>query len=134
MTGSGACDSQYTAAGYDEVDAGENYIMNGTGGHCDYGSGQTGCFYRFAHTFNTGTNFAFQIQNAIGNVSNDGRWAIFPSDWGKTLGCTNGTADGVSGCPLASTDATCANATGGSLATTACPRGDLFVVDLLSAH
>ncbi|HEV7217224.1 MAG TPA: hypothetical protein VGN39_00015 [Terriglobales bacterium] len=45
-----------------------------------------GTVYREAHTYNTGTSVYFSTANAIGSVSTDGRFVIFPSDWMKTLG------------------------------------------------
>jgi hypothetical protein len=42
---------------------------------------------RFCHTFNTGKSPLFSIQNAIGSVSQDGKFMLFCSDWqGQTQG------------------------------------------------
>ena len=45
-----------------------------------------GTVYREAHTYNTGTSVYFSTANAIGSISTNGRFVIFPSDWMKTLG------------------------------------------------
>ncbi len=95
-SGSEACDPAYTAAYYDEIIAGENFIANASARHCDYGSGATGCMYRFAHTFNTGTNWNFNTQNAVGSVSPDGRFLAWASDWNATLGCMDGSTSCLS--------------------------------------
>ncbi len=76
----------------------------------------TGTVYRFAHTYTTGQNWSFDGQNAIGGVSQDGRFYAFTSDWQGTLG-TEGGANG-----------TCTNSPNSS---TAC-RNDVFVVKLSS--
>lgn len=74
--------------------------------HCNYGGGANtaACAYRFGHTFNSGTNWNFSTQNAIANISPDGRFAMVASDWFPTgsatdglnrgFGCTNGD-DGI---------------------------------------
>jgi hypothetical protein len=92
--GTGACVASYPQWGYNEFVCAENSVENTNAHHCDYGAGATACLYRFSHSFNTGTNWNFSVQNAISNVSQDGKWAIFASDWNRTLGCTNGW-DGV---------------------------------------
>jgi hypothetical protein len=74
----------------------------------------SGTVYRFAHTFATGLNWNFSGQNAIGSVSQDGRFYMWTSDWLGTLG-TEGGANG-----------SCVNTPNGS---TAC-RNDVFVVGL----
>ncbi len=76
----------------------------------------TGTVYRFAHTYATGLSWSFDGQNAIGGVSQDGRFYAFTSDWQGTLG-TEGGANG-----------TCTNSPNSS---TAC-RNDVFVVKLSS--
>jgi hypothetical protein len=43
-----------------------------------------GCVYRFCHHQSIGGDQDFWNQ-PIGNVSPDGRWAIFTSNWGQTL-------------------------------------------------
>lgn len=85
--GANACDPEYTGAWYDEVVAAENYANNGNAKHC----GGAACNYRFAHTGNTGTNWNFNNQNAIGVISRDGNWAVWPTDWGLGFGCTDGS-------------------------------------------
>lgn len=77
-------------------------------------SSTTGTVYRFGHTYATGLNWSFDGQNAIGGVSQDGRFYAFTSDWQGTLG-TEGGANG-----------TCTNTPNSS---TAC-RNDVFVVAL----
>jgi hypothetical protein len=52
----------------------------------------TGTVYRFAHTRNTGLSWNFSTKNAIGGVSQDGRFFVFSSDWGGTLGSEDGGA------------------------------------------
>jgi hypothetical protein len=47
--------------------------------------------WRFAHEFNTGGNADFDVQFAISELSNDGRFLAFGSDWNCTLGTTSGT-------------------------------------------
>ena len=74
----------------------------------------SGTIYRFAHTEATGVNWNFDSQNAIGGVSQDGRFYAFTSDWQRTLG-TEGGANG-----------TCTDSPNSS---TAC-RSDVFVVGL----
>jgi hypothetical protein len=55
-------------------------------------SPSTGIVYRFAHTRNTGLSRNFSTRNAIGGVSQDGRFFVFSSDWGGTLGSEDGEA------------------------------------------
>lgn len=129
--GAGNCDPIYTAPLYDEIISVENQAAHpGVAQHCDYGAGKTACTYRFAHTFNTGTNWNFYTQNNESNVSPSGRFVIFPSDWNMTLGCTNGAATGCLDNIAASTSNYCPN----NFDTAACRRGDVFVVDLLTAR
>ena len=45
-----------------------------------------GTVWRFFSTYNTGTSQFFSCQNAIGTVSQDGKWFMLTSDWGNTLG------------------------------------------------
>lgn len=47
---------------------------------------QNGMVHREAHTFNSGKSKFFACQNAIGSISQDGKWFFFPSDWEGTLG------------------------------------------------
>jgi len=92
----GACDPEYTAAWYDEFDAGENYVMNPNAKNCGtFPSGSPGtapCNYRFAHTGNWGDSWNFNVTEAIGVISKDGKVAVWPTDWGHGFGCTDGTA------------------------------------------
>jgi len=76
-------------------------------------SPSTGTVYRFAHTRNTGLSWNFSTKNAIGGVSQDGRFFVFSSDWEGTLGSETGD--------------------------TACEpskdcRGDVFVVGLIKSR
>lgn len=43
--------------------------------------------WRFAHNHNGGGGF---YGCAFAQISNDGRWALFSSYWGGTLGASNG--------------------------------------------
>lgn len=45
-----------------------------------------GIVHREAHTFNSGQSKFFACQNAIGSISQDGKWFFFSSDWEMTLG------------------------------------------------
>jgi len=63
----------------------------------------SGLRYRFGQTFNTGTSKYFEVQNANGVVDQSGRWVLFVSDWGGTLGVE---ADGKT------------------------PRGDAFILEI----
>jgi hypothetical protein len=83
-----ACDPEYTAAWYDEFDAGENYVMNPNAKNC----GGIPCNYRFAHTGDVGDSWNFNVSEAIGIISRDGSVAVWPTDWGHGFGCTDGTA------------------------------------------
>jgi len=47
--------------------------------------------WRFTHSFNTGGNSFFDVQFAISQMSGDGRFLAFSSDWDCTLGNTSGT-------------------------------------------
>jgi hypothetical protein len=53
------------------------------------GSGKT---WRFAHTFITTRSQRFSTANAIGTISQDGRFFILSSDWMGTLGSESGKA------------------------------------------
>jgi hypothetical protein len=101
----------------------------GTAQHCDYGDGPVSCVYRFAHTFNTGTNWNFYAQNAEGNVSPNGRFFLFPSDWNLMLGCTDGSSSGCLDNIAASSARFCAI----NLKKAACQRSDVFVAHLTGA-
>ncbi|MFZ0335116.1 MAG: hypothetical protein WAN10_18200 [Candidatus Acidiferrales bacterium] len=48
-----------------------------------------GAVHREAHTFNSGKSNFFACQNAIGSISQDGKWFFFSSDWEGTLGTDN---------------------------------------------
>lgn len=106
--GNQACDPDYGIIGpaignypyYDEFVAIQNQAAHPNDPDyksCDYGSGPNtaACAYRFAHTFNSGTNWNFSAQNAIANISPNGKWALVATDWFTNFGCTNGF-DGVS--------------------------------------
>lgn len=45
-----------------------------------------GTVWRFLSTYSTGMSQFFTCQQRIGTVSQDGKWFIFSSDWGNTLG------------------------------------------------
>jgi hypothetical protein len=47
---------------------------------------------RFTHTFNTQTNAFFDAQFSISQLSTDGKFLAFTSDWNCTLGDTSGNA------------------------------------------
>jgi hypothetical protein len=72
--------------------------------------------YRFAHTFATGWASQYETAYAMVNVSPDGRWAAWTSDWMRTLGCSNGARTHCSSRP------------------NKLIRSDIFIVDLQSAH
>jgi hypothetical protein len=125
--GMGNCDPQYNAPFYDEVIAVENQAAHGGAAqHCNYGSGPTACVYRFAHTFNTGTNWNFYAQNAEGGNSPTGKYLLFPSDWNLTLGCTNGQPSGCLNNISSTLNSYCVNNAGQA----PCPRSDVFVMQL----
>ena len=84
--------------------------------------------YRFAHTFDTNTNATFDVLQNVGTVSQDGKWVLFTSDWMNTLGCVDSTGHLFASTPSTNPTTTNPCPSGGS------PRGDVFVVDLLSAH
>jgi len=62
----------------------------------------TGIPSRECHTYSTGLHDAFEIQNTIASISQDGRFALFPSEWMGTLGARNGSAS----CTMGATDLT----------------------------
>jgi hypothetical protein len=105
-----ACPTQYASVWDSEIIAVENAVTrsspgNAVGLDCDYGNGPAPCAYRLGHTFNTNDNWNFAGQNAIGNMSPDGNWMVFPSDWNKTLGCGDGTTVCWSSWQATATDA-----------------------------
>lgn len=51
-----------------------------------YGITQNGGYIRAAHTYNSGSSKNFNCSNAIGAVSQSGRFFAFSSDWLTTLG------------------------------------------------
>jgi hypothetical protein len=73
-----------------------------------------GTVWRFAHTFDTSLSLRFSDTDAIGTVSQDGRFYMWSSDWMGTLGSENGVASCTVGGPV--------NGAG-------C-RGDVFIVNL----
>jgi hypothetical protein len=76
-----------------------------------------GTIYRFAHTLITGLSWNYVAQNGIGQMSDDGQYFMFGSDWNGTLG----RYDLGSG--------SCVNSPAGP---GAC-RGDVFMVNLSAA-
>jgi hypothetical protein len=56
-----------------------------------YQMGGNGVAYRFAHSYATGQSWSFSGQNAIGNVSADGKYYLWTSDWDGLLGNTDGS-------------------------------------------
>lgn len=48
-----------------------------------------GVVYREGHTFSTGHSVYFSIAQAMGAISQDGRFVLFGSDWMNTLGTDN---------------------------------------------
>lgn len=86
-----------------EIMAYTMYPLCGLGGQpvCG-GTSSVGTIYRFFHEFNTGTNPLFSVQFGITQFSQDGKYIMFGSDWGCTLGATGaqpGSATG-SGVPV----------------------------------
>jgi hypothetical protein len=69
----------------------------------------SGKVWRFAHTFNSDRSQRFSTSEAIGTVSQDGRFFIFSSDWMGTLGSESGS-------PTCTIGTDC--------------RGDVFIVEL----
>jgi trimeric autotransporter adhesin len=59
-----------------------------------FGYTPNGKLRRFAHTFTTRANTSFYDQNAIGAVSQDGRFFAWTSDMHNTLGTGVGNSDG----------------------------------------
>jgi len=56
----------------------------------------SGKVYRFARHYNTENSAAtFNALDAIGSVSEDGRWYLITSDWGCTLGSASGGSTGT---------------------------------------
>jgi PKD repeat protein len=55
--------------------------------------------YRFTHCFNTGGNSFFDIQFCISQVSADGQFLFFGSDWNCALGGTDGSTNPPCGPP-----------------------------------
>jgi hypothetical protein len=137
LQGDRNCAPQYTAPLYDEIFAVENQAAHPTTArHCEYPNKEgtlekAACVYRFAHTFNTGTNWGFYTQNSEGIVDPTGRFVVFSSDWNLSLGCTNGQDSGCLDSKQASDDhQACVH----DYPTKACQRSDVFVVNTESAH
>jgi hypothetical protein len=73
---------------------------SGVGGYCAAGTDElyatssdgTQAMYRFGHNYCTGSNAAFQIQNCIGVVSQDGKMLAWGSDFMNTRGDVTGSA------------------------------------------
>ena len=56
----------------------------------------SGKVYRYARHYNSeNPGETFDALNAIGSVSEDGRWYLITSDWGCTLGSTSGGSTGT---------------------------------------
>ena len=55
--------------------------------------------WRFTHTFNGGGNPFFDVQFAIGQLSQDGKFYAFSSDWMCSLGDTSGNSTNICGYP-----------------------------------
>jgi hypothetical protein len=53
-------------------------------------TGATGLVKRFAHTYTTGESLIFDTQQAIGSISQDGRFYGWSSDWMGSLGKSDG--------------------------------------------
>ena len=68
-----------------------------------------GTVWRFAHTFDTNKSHRFNDLDAIGTVSQDGRFFMWSSDWMGTLGSESGGSTCTVGVNC---------------------RGDVFVVEL----
>ena len=51
----------------------------------------SGTVWRFAHSFNSGSSQRFSTKYGIGQVSQDGRFFPFSSDWMGTLGSESGS-------------------------------------------
>lgn len=103
------CEAYALSSWWNEMVAIENSVANPAAKHCNYGGGPTACVYRFGTSYNTGTNSNFGIQNSIMNVNQHGTYALFSSDWNRTLGCSNGW-DGVSAGQLCMDPVTANNA------------------------
>jgi len=52
--------------------------------------------YRFAHTYSSGASWNFNAKNAIGNVSADGKYYLWSTDWDGMLGNTDGVSSSCS--------------------------------------
>jgi hypothetical protein len=55
--------------------------------------------WRFTHEFNTGGNSFFDVQFAISQMSTDGLFLAFTSDWNCTLGSVSGGPTSLCGAP-----------------------------------
>lgn len=100
-----------------ELIALENWVTrsspgNLVGADCNYGAGPTPCVYRLAISYCTNSNWNFSIQNCIANISPDGQFVVWGSDWNNTLGCM----DLISTICISSLQATAPNASGTSTA------------------
>ncbi len=90
---------------------------NAYGEHCNYNSAASACVYRPGPPYNTGTSWDFNAQNSIANISPDGHWLSFASDWNLTLGCTNGWTG--TGGQLCLDPVSAGNTTSGTISATA---------------
>ncbi len=59
------------------------------------GQPSVGRIWSFTHTFNTGTSLLFSTQFGVSEISQDGKWGFWGSDWGCTLGSTTGSGPSV---------------------------------------
>jgi len=100
------CGSTFVAGGTTKAWSNEILCFNPT-----YGAWNP---WRLASTENTAANPDFRTDEAIGAMSQTGRWFLFTSDWQSTLGSTTGSA-------------TCTTGSSGNC------RGDVFAVNLLSS-
>jgi len=82
-------DRPYTGAG---LNPGQCAYFDEVIGVVPHYQGTTIQTYRFTHTFNSGSNAVFVVQNAIGSVSQDGNFVAFTSDWFGTLGSEHDTS------------------------------------------
>ncbi|MGA7894708.1 MAG: hypothetical protein WCA49_15920, partial [Candidatus Sulfotelmatobacter sp.] len=87
-----------------------------------------GTLYRFGHSMITGLNGQYQVESGMEQISSDGNFAVFTSDWSCTSAtCGAGGQLGTLGPEDLGTEA-CVNAATGS-ETNQC-RGDLFIIGL----
>ena len=93
-----------------------NCLANEISGVFPPASPNSGQWKRFGHTYVVQTG-CFGAQQAIGSVSQDGKFYMWPSPMNNALGCMNGSA---TGCTAVTS---CQN-------TVASPRADVFIQEL----